>query len=96
MTVVIPALVSGVLSPRAQQHPLRYLRRSRKDREWLAAMLQLIVPAYQAVDVNLTFAPPIHSTQLLTSTAWLNAVSHTMQQLIQADQHLRNPSKPSR
>lgn len=95
-TQVVPVLVSGVLSPRAQQHPLRYIRRTRKDQEWLAAMLQLIVPAYQAVDVNVTFAPPLPGMHLRTSTAWRDAVSHAMQQLIQADQQLRRQSHSSR
>jgi 1-acyl-sn-glycerol-3-phosphate acyltransferase len=94
-TTVIPVLVSGVLSPRAQQHPLRYLRRTRKDREWLAAMLQLIVPAYQPVDVNVTFAPPLQSAQHPTPTTWLTAVRHAMQQLIQAEQQQRSRSNPS-
>lgn len=91
-TQVVPVLVSGVLSPRAQQHPLRYIRRTRKDREWLAAMLQLIVPAYQAVDVNISFAPPLQGAHLQTSTAWLDAVRLSMQRLIQADQQRRNQS----
>ena len=41
--VVVPVIVSGVLSPRAQRHPLTLLRRTRKDREWLGSMLQIVV-----------------------------------------------------
>jgi len=40
--VVAPVVVSGVLSPRAQRHPLTRLRRSSRDREWLGAMLQIV------------------------------------------------------
>ncbi len=41
--VVVPAVVSGVLSPRAQAHPLTRLRRGRAEREWLGAILQIVV-----------------------------------------------------
>ncbi len=58
-TRFVPVLVSGVLNPMAQRSPLRLLRRTQKDREWLAAMLQLLVPAYQAVTVQVRFAPAI-------------------------------------
>lgn len=43
--VVVPIVVSGVLSARAQHSPLRLLRRRRVDRERLAAMLQVLAHA---------------------------------------------------
>ena len=42
-TVVVPVVVRGVLSHRAQGHPLTLLRRKREDREMLGAMLQIVV-----------------------------------------------------
>jgi hypothetical protein len=43
--VVTPLVVSGVLARQAQRHPLTLVRRQQKDRERLAAMLQVIVHA---------------------------------------------------
>jgi hypothetical protein len=40
---VVPIIVSGVLTPRAQRNPLALLRRRRADREKLAATLQVLV-----------------------------------------------------
>lgn len=69
---VIPILVSGVISVRA--HQSWYVRRItvRRDRDWMAATLQLIVPWYKAELVRircgmpLTAAADVH-TQLLTA-----------------------------
>ena len=63
-TRVVPAIVSGVLSPRAVRHPLVRLRRQPRDREWLAALLQVFVPAYQRVCVRLALGPPLHVAEL--------------------------------
>ncbi|MBX0327231.1 glycerol acyltransferase [Oscillochloris sp. ZM17-4] len=41
---VVPAIVGGVLSPQALAHPLARLRRAPQDRQWLAAIIQLIWP----------------------------------------------------
>jgi hypothetical protein len=62
--VVIPLAVSGVLSRRAQRHPLTLLRRKKRDRELLGAMLQMVVhtllpsrwPVEARVDVLEPFA----------------------------------------
>ena len=62
---VVPVVVSGVLSRRAQRHPLTYLRRKRKDREWLGAILQIVARTVSAnawsvrtrVDILAPFAP---------------------------------------
>ncbi len=63
-SIVVPVIVSGVLSPRAQRHPLTRLRRTRKDREWLGAMLQIVArtvwnrswPVHARVDFLAPFA----------------------------------------
>lgn len=39
---VVPVVVSGVLSRRAQRHPLTRIRRARVDRERIGAMLQVV------------------------------------------------------
>jgi 1-acyl-sn-glycerol-3-phosphate acyltransferase len=58
---VVPVVVSGVISPSALRNPLIYLRRRRRDREWLAATLQVLVPALRNVDAGVEFGRPIHA-----------------------------------
>ncbi len=62
---VVPVIVSGVLSPAAQRHPLTRLRRQRHDQEWLGAILQVLVPAYHAVTVRVAFGPPLNGADLV-------------------------------
>jgi hypothetical protein len=57
--VVVPVIVSGVLSPAALRNPLTRLRRRKEDREWLAATLQMMTPALRNVTTRLTFGQPI-------------------------------------
>src|SRR5215210_6141001 len=56
---VVPVVVSGVISPSALRNPLIHLRRRRRDREWLAATLQVLVPALRNVDARVEFGRPI-------------------------------------
>jgi hypothetical protein len=58
---VVPVVVSGVISPSALRNPLTHLRRRRRDREWLAATLQVLVPALRNVDARVEFGSPIHA-----------------------------------
>ncbi|MBV9452635.1 MAG: 1-acyl-sn-glycerol-3-phosphate acyltransferase [Rubrobacter sp.] len=58
---VIPVVVSGVLSPAALRNPLTFLRRRPKDRQWLAATLQTMVPALRNVTVRVTFGRPVYA-----------------------------------
>ena len=84
-TSFMPLLVSGVLNPRAQHSPIRYLRRSAKDREWLAAMLQILIPAYQAVHVQVDFGEPILASRFpRKSKELMNEVKRQMEGLITA------------
>jgi hypothetical protein len=64
---VLPAVVSGVLSPAAQRNPLTRLRRTRQDRERLAAMLQVMLPIYQGVEVRIAFGVPQPARALLAA-----------------------------
>lgn len=66
-TLVVTAMVSGVLSPAAQRHPLVRVRRTAKDRERLAAMLQIMWPAYQGVRVRIAFGAPRRAADLLAA-----------------------------
>jgi 1-acyl-sn-glycerol-3-phosphate acyltransferase len=66
-TRVVPALVSGVLSAPAQQHPLTRLRRP-GQRLGLARLLQMLVPAYRAVTVRVAFGAPLMDADLWDSS----------------------------
>lgn len=56
---VVPAIVSGVLSPRALRHPLTRLRRRPDDRQWLAALLQILASGLRDVTVRVAFGEPL-------------------------------------
>ncbi len=56
---IVVAMVSGVLSAGAQRNPLTRLRRTQAGRERLAAMLQIMVPAYRAVVTRVAFSRPM-------------------------------------
>jgi len=58
---VVPVVVSGVISPSALRNPLIHLRRRRRDREWLAATFQLLIPAQRNVDARVEFGRPIYT-----------------------------------
>ena len=58
---VVPVVVSGVISVRALRIPLIRLRRRRRDREWLAATLQMLIPTLRNVNVRVEFGSPIYA-----------------------------------
>jgi 1-acyl-sn-glycerol-3-phosphate acyltransferase len=58
-TLVIPAAVRGVVSRSAFDHPLAKRRDGLKDRQRMATLLQLALPAYRADRVHITFGAPI-------------------------------------
>lgn len=57
---VIPAIVSGVISPSALSSPLLRIRRRTEDRRWLAASLQMLIPALRDVHTEVRFGSPVH------------------------------------
>lgn len=58
---VVPAIVSGVLSPAALRNPLIRIRRSRGDREWLAATFQMLLPFLRNVTTRVEFGTPVRA-----------------------------------
>lgn len=56
---VIPAIVSGVISPTALSNPLLRIRRRTEDRRWLAASLQILAPALRNVHTEVRFGSPV-------------------------------------
>ncbi len=57
--VVVPAVVSGVISRDALKNPITRIRGTPRDREWLAATLQVLVPALRDVTTRVEFGVPI-------------------------------------
>ena len=57
---VIPTIVSGVISPAALSNPLLRIRRRTEDRRWLAASLQMLIPALRNIHTEVRFGKPVH------------------------------------
>jgi 1-acyl-sn-glycerol-3-phosphate acyltransferase len=58
-TRVVPAAVRGVVSPSAFDHPIARRRGPMKERQRMASLLQLALPAYRSHRVRITFGAPI-------------------------------------
>jgi len=80
-TVVVPAAVCGVVSRSAFDHPLAKRHGVLNERQRMATLLQLALPAYQANRVRITFGVPIARDGTLGVHA---AVLDAMQTLIDA------------
>jgi 1-acyl-sn-glycerol-3-phosphate acyltransferase len=61
---VLPVVVQGVRAPATFRNPLTRLYRDQRDRERVAAVLQLLVPCYQHVTVHVTYGMPMHAADL--------------------------------
>jgi len=84
-TQIVPAIVSGVVSPAAQYHPLTRLRRTLRGRERMAAMLQIMSPRYQTTTARVAFGPPLLAADLLaTSVDPIAAVAASARRLIES------------
>ena len=71
---IVPTIVRGVLAPGALRNPLIYLRRTYKDRELMAAMLQIVLKRYHNVQVTVTFGQPVCAADL----GDVNAITQTV------------------
>jgi len=58
-TLVVPTAISGVVSRSAFDHPLAKRRGTPKERQRMATLLQLALPAYRANRVSIRFGPPV-------------------------------------
>lgn len=56
---IVPTIVSGVLSPALQHHPLGRLRRREADRQFLNAMLQIVSMRRSDVTIRVAFGQPV-------------------------------------
>ena len=56
---IVPAAVGGVLSARAFAHPLTRIRRTVRDRQRVATLLQMIDPRFREVRPRIAFGAPL-------------------------------------
>jgi hypothetical protein len=80
---VVPAVVSGVLSPAALRNPLTFVRRRRRDREWLAASLQMLTPALRNVTTRVAFGRPVRARDVVPDGTVKEAVIGETRRLIE-------------
>jgi hypothetical protein len=69
---IMPAIVSGVLSRTMLHNPITLIRRSTKDRRWLAATLQVLLQRYLQVHVRVAFGVPISVAAFAGDTTAIN------------------------
>lgn len=55
---VVPTAIAGSHTARALNHPVTRLRRNADDRDWLGAVLQVLVPALRTREVRVSFGEP--------------------------------------
>lgn len=62
-TIVLPIAVSGVISRTARQHPIARRFADPKEREWVAATLQVLCPHLRDTETRVVIGDPISSGQ---------------------------------
>jgi hypothetical protein len=77
-TRIVPAFVSGVHSRAAFDHALARRRSPHRERQRLAALLQMALPSYQRVRVEVTFGEPIAASGPDARDAVLSAMRALM------------------
>jgi 1-acyl-sn-glycerol-3-phosphate acyltransferase len=80
---IVPAIVGGTISASALRHPLLRLRRSPSDRQWLAAIIQLMLPQRFPVRVRVQRAPPLSATHSQLGAAARAAAAQLIQEIDQ-------------
>ena len=78
---VVPAAVSGVLSPTALRNPLTFVRRRPRDREWLAASLQMLTPALRNVTTRVAFGWPVYAEDGALREPVLDEMRHLIEEV---------------
>jgi hypothetical protein len=56
---IVPAAVTGVLSRRAFAHPLTHVRRTARDRQRVATLVQMFSAHYRSVAARIAFGAPL-------------------------------------
>lgn len=90
---IVPAIVSGVIWPSMLRSPLTRLRRAQKDRERLAASLQVLtqvlLPFYRPVTTRVVYGKPLYAEMLARSNdaaGILRAITDEARSLIESSQ----------
>lgn len=78
---LLPVMVSGVLSQDALRHPLISLYKDPKQREWVAAVLQTLIPRYQNVTVNVVFGEAIRMSKEVSRVEVTRQMTAKMREL---------------
>jgi len=97
-TRIVPAIISGVISAASLRLPVIRVRRDQKDRERLAAMLQIllqpVLPAYKPACVRVDFYAPLLAADLIKrgdSATVIRAVTDRARRLIEQVESNRPP-----
>ncbi|MEJ8821109.1 1-acyl-sn-glycerol-3-phosphate acyltransferase [Variovorax humicola] len=90
-TLFVPALVSNVISPVAQRHPLTLLRRTARNKEKLAAALQVTLPRYRNLVAKVTFGNPPSAAGPVGAQALRASIAAQMHDLIFAGDSRASP-----
>jgi predicted nucleic acid-binding protein len=92
-TPFVPALVSHVISPEAQRNPLTLLRRSARNKEKLAAALQVSLPRYRDLIARVSFGAPLTAGPS-GAQALAAAIEAQMRHLILMDEPVHRTAGP--
>lgn len=87
---VQPVVVCGVRSPATFRSPLTRLYRDQRDRERVAAVLQLLLPFYRDITVDVTYGVPMQAAALASHGdvgAITRLITGQMARLIEGRQH---------
>ena len=89
-TTIVPVVVSGVIQASTLRSPLIRFRRNQKDRERVAATLQLLQhtlrPAARPLNVRIEFGPALPGRELIalgSAAAATKAITASVRQIVQ-------------
>ena len=77
-TQIVPAIVSGAISPASLRNPLTRLRRAPRDQERFAVALQVLWPGYRRAPVHLAFGAPLARDALLRNGTGAAEITRTV------------------
>lgn len=77
-TQIVPAIVSGAISPASLRNPLTRLRRAPRDQQRFAVALQVLWPGYRRAPVQLAFGAPLTGAELARNGAGAAAITRTV------------------
>jgi hypothetical protein len=78
---IVPTLITGVISDAARRSPLTWFYTDPAQREWVAATLQIALPAYRQTDVEIIFGRRLHLPDA-SREAIMQSVTTSMEGLI--------------